>query len=113
MLTLFPNYFKVLTTNQFLKYLSKICIIGEDSPSPGIGESLIPGITIGDGDLNTLIIPASEYNKLLKENVTKEYKKCAEDQVLDVNREAAKIAKKYDLEEKMDKFTIMASNLPL
>ena len=59
-----------------------------------------------DKTSNHYIMPASE-------NVTKEYKKCAEDQVLDVNREAAKIAKKYDLEEKMDKFTIMASNLPL
>ena len=66
-----------------------------------------------DKTSNHYTMPASEYNKLLKENVTKEYKKCAEDQVLDVNREAAKIAKKYDLEEKMDKFTIMASNLPL
>ena len=58
-----------------------------------------------DKTSNFYSMSAGQYNKLLKENVTKQYQKCTEDQVLDVNREAAKIAKKYDLEEKMDKFT--------
>ena len=47
LVALFPKYFKVLTTNQFWKFFSKISLIG--------GESPIPGIAVGDGDLNTLI----------------------------------------------------------
>ena len=53
---LFPKYLKVLITNQFWNFFSKICLIGGDSPSlsPGIGESPIAGVIVGDGDLNTL-----------------------------------------------------------
>ena len=62
-----------------------------------------------DKTSNHYTTPVSEYNKLLKENVTKEYKKCTEDHVLKVDKEAAKIAKKYDLEERMDKFTTQSA----
>ena len=65
-----------------------------------------PNLVISaDKTSNYYSMSISEYNKLLKENVTKEYKKCSEVKVLKVDKEAAKIAKKYDLEEKMDKFS--------
>ena len=47
-------------------------------------------------------VPVEKYNKLLKENVTKEYKITSKTEIKTINKEAKKIAKSYKLEDRIE-----------
>ena len=51
--------------------------------------------------------------KLLAENITKDYKKCQDDQVYTVNKEAAIIASKLGIDDKVEQFTTKEAFLSL
>ena len=49
-------------------------------------------------------VPVKEYKNLLKTNITSEYKKSSVDMVAKINKEASKIAKKLDIDNRVDKY---------
>ena len=50
-------------------------------------------------------IPPQEYNKMVHDNITSQYRKDADNSILTTNSAAAAIAKKLDIEDRVDKFT--------
>ena len=65
------------------------------------GHLLIPA----DKTNNLYEITTTEYEKLLKENITKSYEKCSSNVTEAINKEAATIAKALKLENKMECFS--------
>ena len=53
---------------------------------------------------NIYKIPVDEYRSLKTQNVTAEYKKASEDEIEKINKEAAEIASKLNLSDRIDKF---------
>lgn len=61
-------------------------------------------IVKGDKSRNLYSIPVQEYNKLLTDNITSEYKKTNSNQVMKINKEAAILAKKIELDDRVDQY---------
>ena len=59
-------------------------------------------IVSADKTANYYRIPPDQYNKLLTDSVTKDYQKIEQDIEDKINREAAEIAKKLDIEDRVD-----------
>ena len=55
-----------------------------------------------DKSRNLCSMPADKYKKLVIENVTKSYKKAADDTYAQINAEAGKLAKKLELDDRME-----------
>ena len=62
-------------------------------------------IVHADKTRNVYKIPVSDYNDLLLKEITKEYRKTTENDVKDVNKQTANIARKLELEGRMEIFT--------
>ena len=61
-------------------------------------------IVSADKSDNKYIIPAPDYEDLLRQNITKEYKKSATENVQDTNAEAATLAEALDIDDRVEKF---------
>ena len=61
-------------------------------------------IVSADKTENKYYMPIDDYNKLLKENITKDYKQSTFDKIRMTNKEAAVHAKKLDIEDRVEKF---------
>ena len=57
-----------------------------------------------DKSRNLYSVPVHEYNKLLQDNITSEYKKSDHNNVIKVNKEAANIAKKLKIDDRVDQY---------
>ena len=63
-------------------------------------------IVKADKTRNYYLLKPEDHTKLLSEAVTKEYKKFPDNVVDAINREAATIAAKFDIEDRVDKFRL-------
>ena len=61
-------------------------------------------IISADKSNNKYTIPVDEYKKVIKENITKEYKKSTIENVLSTNQEAARITKELEIADRVDQF---------
>ena len=61
-------------------------------------------IVKADKTANLYAIPVKEYERLLVQNVTAEYKKSTPGEIHNVNKEAAKIAEKLEIADRIDTF---------
>ena len=61
-------------------------------------------ITKADKTRNLYTIPVNDYRKLLKDNITSEYKKANHIQVDEVNKEASKITKTLNIDDRIDTY---------
>ena len=62
-------------------------------------------IVKGDKSRNLYQIPLETYTKVMNDNITQTYKKCSTDNVKNVNKEAAVIAKSFKIEDRVEKYT--------
>ena len=56
-----------------------------------------------DKTSNMYEVPVEKYNKLLKDNITKQYKKVDDKVIDDINKEAKKVTKKLDISDRVEK----------
>ena len=59
-------------------------------------------IVQADKSSNMYKMSADEYNKKLKDNITRDYRKAFRSDVDEVTKEAAAIARTYDLDDRID-----------
>ena len=59
-------------------------------------------IVKGDKSANLYKLPVNDYKKYVLENITRDYRKCERKDVDKVTKEAAKIARNYDLDDRID-----------
>ena len=59
-------------------------------------------IAKSDKTSNLYLIPPVEYTRHVNNNVTKDYRKCEKQRIYQINKEAADIAKKLDLDERIE-----------
>ena len=61
-------------------------------------------IMSADKSHNKYIVPVEEYKKILNENITKEYRKSAPENIKSTNKEAATIVKKLEIDDRVNQF---------
>ena len=72
-------------------------------------EIIVPA----DKTRNWYKVPIGDHKKLLEEAVTKEYKRCGQEDIDKVNEETAKIAHTLQLHDRMEKFTVRDAYITL
>ena len=82
--------------NDFQSELKKDC--SKITSSPHI-------ILKGDKSNNLYEIPVADYKTVITNSITADYKKCSEDEVRETNFEALSIAKKLELEDRIETFS--------